>query len=382
MRFANGSTHCSRRSKHPGTEKSLESASMDRIRVLFLPPVDADNVNAQSLNVREIALRLDPSRFQTTLWFEREPDTRLVKITRIRLKQLPARRRTLRILEEMLSGYDLIGYMDYSPASYLFLHLPKLLRRKVKTIFHAEGTPRLVNPSNLLRFLYYGIVPRCDVHTGITEFVAGEVSKRFGRRVSHILPVGVDTSFFTPPAARANSTPVVLFAGAVIERKGPQIVLDAAARFPNATFRIIGAAREGFDEVLRKRILQLGLQNVSLEGSKSQAELLEIMRNSDIFLLPSRLEGMPKVSLEAAATGLPCVVFRDYQTPSVIDGVTGFQIANDEEMMQVLGRLISDPCLREGMGKKAREHVQQFEWDTVARQWQKAYLEIAASQFS
>lgn len=355
---------------------------MDRIRVLFLPPVDADNVNAQSLNVREIALRLDPSRFQTTLWFEREPDTRLVKITRIRLKQLPARRRTLRILEEMLSGYDLIGYMDYSPASYLFLHLPKLLRRKVKTIFHAEGTPRLVNPSNLLRFLYYGIVPRCDVHTGITEFVAGEVSKRFGRRVSHILPVGVDTSFFTPPAARANSTPVVLFAGAVIERKGPQIVLDAAARFPNAIFRIIGAAREGFDEVLRKRILQLGLQNVSLEGSKSQAELLEIMRNSDIFLLPSRLEGMPKVSLEAAATGLPCVVFRDYQTPSVIDGVTGFQIANDEEMMQVLGRLISDPCLREGMGKKAREHVQQFEWDTVARQWQKAYLEIAASQFS
>lgn len=355
---------------------------MDRIRVLFLPPVDADNVNAQSLNVREIALRLDPSRFQTTLWFEREPDTRLVKITRIRLKQLPARRRTLRILEEMLSGYDLIGYMDYSPASYLFLHLPKLLRRKVKTIFHAEGTPRLVNPSNLLRFLYYGIVPRCDVHTGITEFVAGEVSKRFGRRVSHILPVGVDTSFFTPPAARANSTPVVLFAGAVIERKGPQIVLDAAARFPNATFRIIGAAREGFDEVLRKRILQLGLQNVSLEGSKSQAELLEIMRNSDIFLLPSRLEGMPKVSLEAAATGLPCVVFRDYQTPSVIDGVTGFQIANDEEMMQVLGRLISDPCLREGMGKKAREHVQQFAWDTVARQWQKAYLEIAASQFS
>ena len=355
---------------------------MDRIRVLFLPPVDADNVNAQSLNVREIALRLDPSRFQTTLWFEREPDTRLVKITRIRLKQLPARRRTLRILEEMLSGYDLIGYMDYSPASYLFLHLPKLLRRKVKTIFHAEGTPRLVNPSNLLRFLYYGIVPRCDVHTGITEFVAGEVSMRFGRRVSHILPVGVDTSFFTPPAARANSTPVVLFAGAVIERKGPQIVLDAAARFPNATFRIIGAAREGFDEVLRKRILQLDLQNVSLEGSKSQAELLEIMRNSDIFLLPSRLEGMPKVSLEAAATGLPCVVFRDYQTPSVIDGVTGFQIANDEEMMQVLGRLISDPCLREGMGKKAREHVQQFAWDTVARQWQKAYLEIAASQFS
>jgi glycosyltransferase involved in cell wall biosynthesis len=355
---------------------------MDRIRVLFLPPVDADNVNAQSLNVREIALRLDPSRFQTTLWFEREPDARLVKIPGIRLEQLPQRKRTLRILKEMLSGYDLIAYMDYSPASYLFLHLPKLLRRKVKAIFHAEGTPQLVNPSKILRFLYYGVVPRCDVYTGITEFVAGEVGNRFKRRVSHILPVGVDTSLFKPPAVRANSVPVVLFAGAVIKRKGPQIVVDAAARFPNAKFRIIGAAREGFDEVLRKQILQLGLQNVSLEGPKSQAELREIMRNSDIFLLPSRLEGIPKVSLEAGATGLPCVVFRDYRTPSVIDGVTGFQVGNEEDMMQALGRLMSDSGLRERMGKKAREHVQQFEWDIVARQWQTAYLEIAASQLS
>jgi glycosyltransferase involved in cell wall biosynthesis len=355
---------------------------MDKIRVLFLPPVDADNVNAQSLNVREIVLRLDPLRFQTTLWFEREPDARLVNIPGIRLKQLAQRRRTVRILREMLSGYDLIGYMDYSPASYLFLHLPKLLRRRVKAIFHAEGTPRLVNPSNILRFLYYGVVPRCDVYTGITEFVAGEVTNGFGQRVSYILPVGVDTSLFKPPSVRANSVPVVLFVGAVIERKGLQIVLDAAARFPNATFRIIGAPREGFDEVLRKRILQLGLQNVSLEGPKSQAELLEIMRESDIFLLPSRLEGIPKVSLEAGATGLPCVVFRDYQTPSVIDGVTGFQVGNDEEMMQALGRLMSDSCLRERMGKKAREHVKQFEWDIVARQWQKAYLEIAASRFS
>jgi glycosyltransferase involved in cell wall biosynthesis len=200
--------------------------------------------------------------------------------------------------------------------------------------------------------------------------------------VSYILPVGVDTNLFKPPAARANSVPVVLFAGAVIQRKGPQIVVDAAARFPTAIFRIIGAPREGFDEVLRKRILQLGLQNVRLEGPKSQAELLEIMRNSDIFLLPSRLEGIPKVSLEAAATGLPCVVFRDYQTPSVIDGVTGFQVESDDEMMQALGKLISDPCLRERMGKKGREHVKQFDWDIVGQRWQKAYLEIAASRFS
>ncbi len=355
---------------------------MDKLRLLFLPSIDADNVNAQSLNVREIALRLDPQRFQITLWFERQPDVRLRKIPAICLKQLPQRRRTLRILKEMLSGYDLIAYMDYSPASYGFLRLPKLLWRGPKPILHVEGIVQLVNPSPMLRFLHRGIFQLCDFYTGISEFVAKDVYKKFGRRVSHILPVGVDTNFFVPPATRRNSVPVVLFAGAVVERKGPRIVLDAAGRFPNAIFRIVGAARDGFDAVLRARIRELGLQNVTLDGPKSQDELLELMRSSDIFLLPSRLEGIPKVTLEAAATGLPCVVFRDYETPSVIDGVTGFQVESNEDMMQALGKLISDSELRAQMGKNAREHVKQFDWDVIAQRWQNAYLEIAAAHVS
>jgi glycosyltransferase involved in cell wall biosynthesis len=157
-------------------------------------------------------------------------------------------------------------------------------------------------------------------------------------------------------------------------------VLEAAAQFPNAAFRLVGASREGFDEVLRQRIKQLLLKNVTLDGPKTQSQLVEIMRESDIFLLPSRLEGTPKVTLEAAATGLPCIVFRDYETPSVIDGITGFQVATLEDMMQALGKLIADRSLRERMGAAARKHMEKFDWNVVSRQWQSAYLEIAAAQ--
>ncbi len=122
------------------------------------------------------------------------------------------------------------------------------------------------------------------------------------------------------------------------------------------------------------------LKNVTLEGPSTQARMLEIMRQSDIFLLPSRLEGIPKVTLEAAATGLPCIVFRDYQTPSVVDGVTGFQVATTEEMMQALARLIADRSLRQRMGEAAREHMANFDWDLVGRQWEKAYLEIGSGR--
>jgi glycosyltransferase involved in cell wall biosynthesis len=359
---------------------------MDKVRVLFLPIVDAGNTNAQSLNVREISLRLDPMRFESTLWYEQEPDFRLQRCPGIRLLQLPRRRKSSRILSEMLAGYDIIAYMDYSPASYLFLHLPKRMRRGAKAVFHAEAPmAQMINPSRTLRFLYEGVFPRCDVYTGITDYVARDVERAIKKgavkkNVSYILPVGVDTNFFTPPAARANPLPVVLFAGTLIERKGPQLVIEAASRFPNAKFRLVGAGREGFEAVLRQSVARLGLGNVGLEGPKTQSQMLETMRQSDIFLLPSRLEGIPKVTLEAAATGLPCVVFRDYDTPSVVDGVTGFQVGTIEEMMHALEKLIGDRSLRERMGAAARKHVENFDWDLVGQKWQHAYLEIASDQ--
>jgi glycosyltransferase involved in cell wall biosynthesis len=353
---------------------------MDKVRVLFMPSVDVDNTNAQSLNVREIALRLDPERFQCTLWYEQEADPRLRSCSGVRLLPLPSRMKTLRILREMLAGYDIVAYMDYSPASYMFLHLPRAVRR-ARGVMHVEApTSQLTNPSPQLRRLFDGVRAHCDVYTGITEFIAQEFSGRTNRKVSYILPVGVDTRVFSPPAERSNVTPVVLFAGTLIERKGPQYLLDAAAQFPEANFRVAGAGREGFDEVLRQKMARASLTNVTLEGPKSQSQMIEIMRQSDIFLLPSRLEGIPKVTLEAAATGLPCIVFRDYETPSVIDGVTGFQVSTIEEMMQALGTLLTDRPLRQRMGAAARQHMAKFDWDVVARQWQDAYLEIAAAQ--
>jgi glycosyltransferase involved in cell wall biosynthesis len=341
--------------------------------------VDADNTNAQSLNTREIALRLNPELFESTLLYEQAPDARLQHRAGLRLLKLPRRAKTLRILKEQLSGYDLIAYMDYSPACYILVHLPQWLRRRTRTVLHAEAPQaQLVNPSAMLKRLYQGVLRGCDFYTGITPYVAQDVGAVCSRPVRFVLPVGVDCKFFTPPASRPHTVPTVLFVGTVIERKGPQLVLEAAARFPRAKFRIVGASREGYDSALADKIRELDLTNVTLEGPRSQSEVLAIMRESDIFLLPSRLEGLPKVTLEAAATGLPSVVFQDYQTPSVVHGSTGFQVSTTEELWLRLGQLIEDSSLRRTMGMAARRHAQNFDWDRVSKQWEDAYFKIAS----
>jgi glycosyltransferase involved in cell wall biosynthesis len=338
---------------------------------------DAGNTNAQSLNAREIALRLDPGRFASTLFYEREPDLRLLNSPSIRLVKLPTKRRTLTILKEMFRGHRLITYVDYSPASYLFLHSPRTLRRGSQTVLHVEAPAgQLAGATTLMRFLYKSVIPRCDFHIGITDFVSRDMQKQ-GMQSDWILPVGVETRRFTPPPARDPTIPTVLFTGTVIERKGVGLVADVALEVPDAHFLIVGSARDGFDEVVRNRIQELGLTNVEMLGPQSQARMVEIMQTSDIFLLPSRLEGIPKVTLEAAATGLPCVVFNSYETPSVIDGLTGFQVTSVDEMVDRVKLLVREPGRRQQMGAHAVRHAQKFDWDIVATQWQEVYLKMA-----
>jgi glycosyltransferase involved in cell wall biosynthesis len=350
---------------------------MKKIRILFLPLVDAANLNAQSLNTREIVLRLDPEQFECSLFYAQEPDPRLLDRPHTRFLRLPTRLKTARLLREMLAGYDIIAYMDYSPASYLYLHLPKRLRKHTKVVMHVEGPAELGKESPMLKFLYMGIVPKCDFYTGITEHSAQDFNSVFHRTVLRILPVGVNRGTFSSVRNVASTSLTVLFVGTLVERKRPLFVLEAAVRFPLVKFRLVGPDRDGYEQIVRKRIAELNIKNVILEGAKTQEAIIRAMQESDIFLLPSILEGLPKVTLEAAASGLPCVVFRDYETPSVIDGVTGFQVNTIDEMMEKLGLLMQDPQLRETMGAAGRKLVEKFDWDIIAQRWQDAYLEIA-----
>jgi glycosyltransferase involved in cell wall biosynthesis len=350
----------------------------DPIAILWMAFADAENTNAQSLNAREIALRLDPRMFHSTFFYEERPDQRLLNNRSVQLVRLPAKRRTWAILRQMLGGHDLITYLDYSPASYLFVHSPRGLRRGAASVIHVEAPAgQLEGASRQLRFLHKAIVPRSDFHTAITDFVAREMES-MGIRSFATLPVGVDTSRFVPrPAFTQRDVPTILFAGTVMERKGVLLLLDIAKAVPNARFLIAGAGRGGFENTVRSRIMEMGLGNVEMLGSQSQKRMLEVMQSSDIFVLPSHLEGIPKVTLEAAATGLPCVIFNSYASPSVVDGITGFQVGNLQEMISRVRLLAGSSNLRAEMGAAGVQHAKKFDWDVIAPLWQDAYLRMA-----
>jgi teichuronic acid biosynthesis glycosyltransferase TuaC len=123
---------------------------------------------------------------------------------------------------------------------------------------------------------------------------------------------GVDLVRFQPvdraaaKAALGVSGPLLVCAGALIERKGQRIAIDALTRLPDAHLILVG---EGTDRpVLERMIRDRGLQGrVELVGNRPHEELPRYLAAADVAVQPSFSEGLANVWVEAMACGTPVV---------------------------------------------------------------------------
>ncbi len=215
---------------------------------------------------------------------------------------------------------------------------------------------------------------RCDYLFSNSPSVQQSLRTEYGLS-SEIVPTGVDTHFFQPACdSPPKLRPRVLFVGSLRPFKGPQLLLDAAARFPDADFILAGAG--AMEAELSSRVQRENLANVHLLGLLKADDLLCEYQKVDVFLFPSSWEGSPKVILEAAACGLPVIARKNYQPETVIDGETGYLIGSDEELYSRLQELLRSPDLRKKLGRSGRKHAERFDWDLITRRWEEIFLEL------
>jgi glycosyltransferase involved in cell wall biosynthesis len=370
-----------------GADRSRLDETSRKIRILFMNWADQGNVNAQNLNAREIALRLDPDRFESGMFFLKDPDDRLQDKSNIRLIRLPPRLGSLVTAAHMIWGkYDILFYPPYGRLMDWYRILSPVGRRK-KIVATVEGTAGQFQavPSPLKEKIMR-VYLEADACYALSPHIAQTMREEFGLDLD-VVPIGVDTSGFSPCDRTSRHRPInVLFVGSIQPRKQVHLLLDLAKQCDpkEAEFHIIGTilgAPDYWNE-LNTRKVEEKLDHVTFHGKQNQSEVARWMQKSDVFVLPSRLEGTPKVVLEASASGLPCILFSNYHTPSVVDGVTGFQVDTFEEMLAKLRCLIGDESLRHRMGDSAVRHIRQFDWHVVARQWENVFEKVSTQRKS
>ncbi|KQM12070.1 hypothetical protein AOA80_04445 [Methanomassiliicoccales archaeon RumEn M1] len=117
------------------------------INIVMHAFVDEDNYNAQNLNAREIALRLNPKRYKITLFYTNEPDKRLLNRDNIDLRKVSKNKivQSLEVTKELLSrDYDLFFYVRVHLVDFVYFRLRWLLRDRkkrfiqLKTLYHIQ----------------------------------------------------------------------------------------------------------------------------------------------------------------------------------------------------------------------------------------------------
>jgi len=353
---------------------------MKPIRLLVDSFADADEFNAQMTNAREIVSRLDPERFHVSMFLCREPHSTLAARSGTRFIHLRQSGQTFRIFPEfMLGRHDILFYLKASPAAKFYLRLRTTWPRCSVVIGSVESQSDLLQDETVKEEqirLWERTVLRGDLLFSNSPSVRASLQKHYGLE-SQVIPTGVNTKFFTPDWDRAaNPRLRVLFVGSLRRFKGPQLLVEAASRFPQADFVIVGNGPLAPE--LRRQVQERQLANCELTGTLHGPDLLAQYRQADIFLFPSHWEGSPKVILEAAACGLPVLARRDYEPITVVHGRTGYLGASASELLEHLRALLVNAELRRKMGRAGRELSEQFDWDPITRRWEEVFLREAA----
>jgi glycosyltransferase involved in cell wall biosynthesis len=178
----------------------------------------------------------------------------------------------------------------------------------------------------------------------------------------------------------SSEPPTVLAAGRLIWVKGYDYLLEAFARLKRngVAFRAEILGGGPLQAPMRYSIQDLGIQpEVTLVGNIPGSQVLERMRQSDVFVLPSVFEGISNAALEAMASGLPVVTTNaGGMAEAVRDGVDGYvvPVRDIDALADRLGSLLADAGLRQRMGQSARGRVEQeFRLDRQARVFERMY---------
>jgi glycosyltransferase involved in cell wall biosynthesis len=366
------------------------------VQILVPRLVDATQTNPQNLNAKSLLSRFsDPScRWMAMHYGDPLPDVannRLVTLTRLwrgRLWQW-------HMMMLYLRSVDAIFYPGMEWFDDHALKLRHRFLRRAPIIAILEGfTGDAEREATLSKWAGHPvfchrveekIVERIDrmLHQAdhiiaISPFVAKMGSQLYGDKFS-VLPLGIETKLIAAalPASRTDSAPhvcTVICAGSVYDRKRPEIFLKLAEQFRSVCFRWIGEGRRR--EALIMETDRRGLHNLSFPGGFPHEGVIAELKAADIFVMPSRSEGVPKVTQEAAACGLPIIAFGYYEPPTVIDGENGYRVWSDGEFELRLNQLLDNGDRRQAMGERSSELAKTWDWDALAKQWEEEILRV------
>jgi glycosyltransferase involved in cell wall biosynthesis len=226
-----------------------------------------------------------------------------------------------------------------------------------------------LTPSECGEWLEYGI-GRGEQYTSIPSGVDFAGFEETGRSVR-----GVREEFGVPGGAL-----LVVSMGRFVEVKGFRFFIEAAvdrvSKRDDVFFLLAG---EGPLRPFYKTLIDNAGAGDRIRLVRWQEETVDILRDADVFVLPSLNEGMGRVLVEAMYFGKPVIATRVGGVPSLVGDDAGILVppASAEDISSALDILLSDPDRRKDMGEAGRKKVVEgFSYDKMVSELDRLYRRL------
>lgn len=270
-------------------------------------------------------------------------------------------------------------------------------QKNIRIIYTAHGFHFYKGAPLKNWLLYYPVEKLLAYWTDVLVTVNREdyaFAKRYfkAKKVCRITGVGIHTKHFAKSGTKSEhaafcekyyipkNAVVLLSVGELNKGKNHQAVLKAVACMQR---RHCPACRDVYYFIcgkgsLRKKLMQYA-RRTGIGGRLRmlgyQENMPWIYRNADIFVFPSKREGMPAALMEAMAAGLPCAVSDIRGNRELIDktGGTRFSLNSQKQLTCALERLIEDQQFRRIAGTYNQKKIKSCDTAIVDRRMKKIY---------
>jgi GalNAc-alpha-(1->4)-GalNAc-alpha-(1->3)-diNAcBac-PP-undecaprenol alpha-1,4-N-acetyl-D-galactosaminyltransferase len=246
----------------------------------------------------------------------------------------------------------------------------------IPTIVSEHTYPGATDANKIWQFLMKWTYRYADLVTVLTQSAVPFYPATKGYRTI-VMPNPVLTPAPVVVTTQLLPTHSLLSMGRLDPRKGFDLLLRAfdriQAKYPDWQLTILGeGAIRSELEALRSE-LQL-VDRVHLPGSVKNVR--DYLAQTDLFVMPSRVEGFPMALCEAMACGLPVLAADCLSGPRDIieDGVNGVLVVteNVDALVAGLDALMSDPAQCQQLADNAPQILDRFGLEQVMVMWQKA----------
>jgi glycosyltransferase involved in cell wall biosynthesis len=207
------------------------------------------------------------------------------------------------------------------------------------------------------------------------------VRQGYPRRRLEVVYNGVDPARVEP--LRLVEGPVILHVGRLAPVKGQLVLIRALALVEGAVAVLVGRdlEREGaYQRELEREAERLGVhERVVFAGLRD--DVPRLLAGCDLLALPSRVEGLPLVVLEAMTQARPVVATPVGGIPElVVDGETGVLVPCDDPapLAEAVRSLLAEPERAARLGAAGRQRVEErFSPEAMCRRVLEVYSDVA-----